>query len=58
MDTLSLCLTIIVAVIGGTWVLRAGLGKIETAIAVHIAEDASKFNTLDGRVIKLERRRR
>ncbi len=51
-------MTILTAAVGATWVLRASLGKVETAISNHIVEDTAKFGQLDGRVIKLEKRRR
>lgn len=57
-ETISLCLTILTAAVGATWALRSGLSKIEGALGNHIVDDSAKFGQLDGRVIKLERRRR
>ncbi len=54
----GLAASLVVAISGATWALRSKLSDVETALKVHVIEEASKSEVLTGRVIKLEKRRR
>ncbi len=43
---------------GCTWALARALGKLESALSTHAAEDKATHENLTGRVLKLEKRRR
>lgn len=49
--------TIVVSVVGATWVLRSKLSSIETALQNHITASNEKHDALVAKVIQLEGRR-
>ncbi len=55
-DTLALITTLVASAITATWVLRSGMAKIENGLNAHVVESNQKFESLTGRVIKLEGR--
>lgn len=57
METISLVITVVGAVVGATWALRGSLSKIEAAIAGHVLEDKQIHAAHEARILKLEKRR-
>lgn len=47
-------LSVGVAAIGATWVLRGGLSRIEVALQGHVERDDQRHTDLSSRVVKLE----
>jgi hypothetical protein len=43
---------------GATWAICWKLSEIKEALSMHVVENESEHKALDGRVIKLEGRRR
>ena len=58
METLALVVSMVATAAAAVWALRSKLGDVEKALAVHVVEETSAREKLEGRVVRLERKRR